>query len=213
MNQTGFTKALMAWALGATLVAVSAVSFILGKAVAEAPSIHTPVAQDERSRSDAAPAATRSRYAVPESWRSLPTEWRSRVVDAPDGFAALFDPTQRRLIVERCAHHAYFSREDMNDDLCTPLASGVLQSLGDTRATLRDRAGQQIDVRVAVDDQSEPPVLRLEIRDEHIEMIPGSRHDLYQAFEALPTVRENRTAHIRAMLDEYSAPNDHDAGR
>ncbi|MEO1574787.1 MAG: hypothetical protein AAFU65_07490 [Pseudomonadota bacterium] len=200
---------LLAWALGATLVAVGAVGYSFGKrAGGEAPqaarhATDMPYTDESAQRTPPPPA-----YSVPESFNGVANEWRSTVRNDTTGYAVLFQPERRRIIAERCQHHGYASSDGMiGSEFCTTLVKGTLTSLETDEATLMDREGNPVTVRLNLGDDGQ--TLRMRFGEHDLRLMPGSRNDLMQAMEALPDVQEKKRAFILAMAgDRPDAPMD-----
>ena len=191
-------KLMLGWALSATLIAVGAVGYIAGKnAGRPTPVMSAPAATSTDPTSDR--STDMPVYRVPESLQGIPTEWRTVVDDTPVGVAALFDPTSRRFVAERCEHHAYATTDTALELNCETLLSGQLASLAVTEATVFDRDGTPATVRLDLDHGAQPPQLRLRFGEHDARLIPGRRNDLVQAMEALPIVQKNRRAYLLAM--------------
>ncbi len=196
------------WAIGATIVAISAVSFSAGKYIGqEAAAPHVSLHETATSATDPkqAQAVNVPVYTVPAEFVGAASQWRSALDHKTVGYAALFDPQRRKIIVEACVHSGYLldaqGRPLPSKEFCEPLLWGELASLDSQNATVIDRSGRQKSVRLDLDAES----LKLSFDEYRMTLIPGSKNDLLQAFEKHPDVVQRKSRYMVALAAPRSA--------
>ncbi|MFK8029011.1 MAG: hypothetical protein AB8G18_02120 [Gammaproteobacteria bacterium] len=202
------------WAVCATVVAVIAVGtlgFVAGKnssttvsvTAGDASSMPTHLAtQSGVEERDIAP-----KYTVPLQFASLPDQWRTPVQNSPKGYAALFDPKRRELIVEQCEHPGFQIDEngrpqDITRGSCVPILWSSISTLTETIAVVRNRDGNTEQIELAIAELDGSSTLSLGFSGHRMTMIPGSRNDLVLAMENTPDIAKQKQAYNAAMLAE-----------
>lgn len=209
-------NALLAWALGATIVAVGAVGYILGKQAGGGARERVAPASAATTTEPGADARTAlPAYQVPDAFEGIATEWRTVVDNSLSGHSVLFDPDRRRFIAERCEHHGYASAAAVDAAIapCKTLLKGTLNSLATDQATLLSRSGDPVSVKLSLDQDNDTPSLRLRFDDHDIRLVPGRRNDLMQDIEALPQVQKNKHEYFVAIMQGRPDRDNTDAER
>jgi len=96
--------------------------------------------------------ANASVYSVPKHLQAIDQQWRTTLTLSPDGYptgyAALFDPQRREVIVEHCRHSGYFDEQSQRptpfNEFCTGVLWAELLQFTDHGAQLRQR-GREAD--------------------------------------------------------------------
>ncbi len=196
----GFLKV---WAFLATAVALVLLGIVIGRHTEKS----APVDYHFASGAPGVSAATDSRdpttapvapYSVPGNFVGLKTQWRSALNnEALNGYAILFDPERREVILEYCLHPGYFNAKleqpiYSESDFCQTVLWGTLVELSETVAKAVDRQGnaQKLTLRL----NKNGPDSRLEISfDEHeLDLVYGSKNDLFQLVEQSEAIREQK---------------------
>ncbi|NND59983.1 MAG: hypothetical protein HKN49_06905 [Gammaproteobacteria bacterium] len=207
MNQ----KFLLAWAVAATALALVSLGFALGRAGSN-PAVDPPMLNADPTMSTMAgpdaeshPADT---YSVPDALAELPGEWRTQFDDEYGGYAILFDPGRRELIVEQCAHPGYIDRTgapvELGWEFCESVLWGTLATLDSDGALVRDRRRGSVEVELSLSG-GDPPKLSLAFADHDMVLIPGSKNDLFQAIDRSPEMMAQRERKLQMAIAEEEA--------
>ncbi len=205
MNQ----KFLIAWAVSATAVALLAIGYVLGKSARSVTSAPVPahaVRADYGTRPTNTTDTSEGRlhmqpvdaYVVPEAFNEMPNEWRSRFDGEHfEGYAILFDPARREVIVEQCRHPGYYDEKrgvavEDRWEFCKGVMWGSLKQIEESSAIAVDRTGQTIDIELSLNAETRPPQLLLSFGDHSMVLEPGSKNDLLQAMESSPKILGQR---------------------
>lgn len=145
---------------------------------------------------------------IPTRLRNLPPEWMSRALaPGPTGHAVLIDLAHaRELIVERCTHRGHFDASrgvprETDWSFCELVVRGAIESATDSELAVRGADGTL--QRFAVELTGPSRELLLTLGDLRLELVEGSRNDLYQRMEAEPEV----AAEHQAMLEWMTRPH------
>lgn len=198
------------WAIATTVIAIASLSYIAGKRAGGAQNIAPRSATQ-------APAATapgvareqRPAYVIPEQFDGMDNEWRTDADEATTGYAALFDPSTRQLIVEQCEHSGFAVDDTGNAiepsyDYCSGVLNAQIDQLGDTTVLATNRAGREIKVRLEARLESEMPSLRLRFDDHDVTLVPGSRNDLIQQMEKSPIIAAQKEKFLLAQMRQLA---------
>lgn len=157
-----------------------------------APGASAPTSTDAESDNQPAP------YVIPDAFVSLPSEWRT-AYDEGDyhGYAILFDPPRREVIIEKCFHPGHFSQETGQPvpegwEFCDNVLWGQLVSLDEHTAHVQARNGTQLDLTLSLDNEDGQSHLALSFPGHSMDLIPGSKNDLFQAMDKSPEMTEQR---------------------
>jgi hypothetical protein len=145
---------------------------------------------------------------LPPELRGLPREWISER-NGPDhtGHAVVLDlEVARELIVERCRHRGYFDEERGEPvpeqwSFCESDVSGRVVEAESGRLAVRDREARELDVPMEVSRATPAPRLALEIEGARLELVPGSKNDLFQRLEAEPAIRAGKERSLQHLLE------------
>lgn len=207
-------SALVVWAVSATAVAVAAVGglgYLMGQRLSHQSASTIPVAAQGVPMTDPSrPAEARApAYTVPEEFSDAPTQWRTEVGSKPAAYAALFDPSRRELIVEHCKHPGYDVEGGRNlvqdGEVCARVLTARLASLTREQAVALDRDGQRVDVRIDASLAEQTPSLRLRFGDHDVDMVPGTRNDMFQALERIPAIATQKEKYMQALITKNAA--------
>lgn len=210
-------KGLFIWASTATLVAVGALGYSLGKHASNSSEnqygavspTELPVTTEPGAAVEPVPE-----YVIPESFANVPSQWRSPNTDDLAGYAVLFDPTTRQAIVQSCHHNGYRLDDsgqplELLNDFCTSVLHGELSSLTDEEAVVKTGNGETVTLKLEPDMTGDPVSLKIEFDGHDMDLIPGSRNDLLQAMEQEPVVKERKRRYFTAAnARERGTPND-----
>jgi hypothetical protein len=147
-------------------------------------------------------------FVIPEAFVSLPSEWRTEFEDGDyHGYAILFDPPRREVIIEKCFHPGHFDQDTgqpISDgwEFCDSVLWGQLESLDEHSAHVRARDGAQLDLDLALSDADGQTHLALSFPGHQMELIPGSKNDLFQAMDQSPQMAEQRKQKFEFIMDE-----------
>ena len=174
-----------------------------------APQQSQPSSVDSGTTEDkTAPAA--DNYAIPKTFESMPKEWRTATFgDDFAGYAALFDPVRREVIVEQCQHPGYIDPntgtplDTMGVEFCLPVLWAKLESLNEQSAMARNRTGELVELTLAYDAENSQPQLALNFENHEVTTVPGSKNDLFQDMERAPEI----AAQKRKMFELVNAEN------
>jgi hypothetical protein len=144
---------------------------------------------------------------IPEAFVSLPSEWRTEFHDSDyHGYAILFDPPRREVIIEKCFHPGHFDQDTGQPiadgwEFCDNVLWGQLESLDEHSAHVRARDGTQLDLDLALSDANGQTHLALSFPGHQMELIPGSKNDLFQAMDQSPQMAEQRKQKFEFMMN------------
>ncbi|MFK8014486.1 MAG: hypothetical protein AB8G17_03440 [Gammaproteobacteria bacterium] len=201
------------WAGTATLIAVGALGYIAGKAADAdpAPSRYSVShVQTQPSKAEDPAREVPTPYVIPDHFANLPTEWRTAVTPSAVGYAALFDPQRRELIVEQCEHPGYKLNASgealpITNDICQPVLWSKIATLDDTEALVIHRGGGADRIEIELVNAQDKRTLQVRFADQAVTMIPGSKNDLVVAMEQTPTITRQKAAYHRAMMADRSS--------
>lgn len=208
---------MLAWAVVATalaLVSVGYAGYAMGRkstatipALASAPRDSRPVDTSGRE----APAQPIDPYQVPAALAGLPAEWHS-VPGGEDsrGYAILFDPQRREVIVEKCLHPGYVDPRsgdliELSWEFCEGVLWGSLTRIDERSATVIARAGDAVELAFAVEGEGGSPRLSLSFADHEMLLTPGSKNDYFQLLENSPAMRVQKDTYIKTMVAREQA--------
>ncbi|MFK8032401.1 MAG: hypothetical protein AB8G18_19430 [Gammaproteobacteria bacterium] len=204
-------RAIVAWAVSASVIAVGAVGtlgYLYGKnSVSDgAHSTQTRHASEQLYASDGVAREATVAFKVPESMMGMEQEWRSVTVDTIEGYAILFAPESRQLIVEHCRYDRYQLDDngrpvESYDDFCSEALRGTWETLSETEGVVRSANGSTTELTLDAKLGQESPSLEIRFTDHHLALSPGSKNDLVQAFEQLPAVKERKRKFLLAQND------------
>lgn len=202
----------LVWAVTATAVAL----VLLGYTISEKSHTAMPVAVDPfgSTASDTQGGETAQQvdpYQIPPALSGLPAEWHS-VFDGRHfrGYAILFDPSRREVIVEQCRHPGYPRQVSgpprvLGWDFCTNVLWGNLTRIDEHSATAVDSQGDPVELQITVDREAVPPRLSLSFQDYDMDLVPGSKNDLLQAMDSSPAMlleKERYSSNVIAFEQE-----------
>ncbi len=155
-----------------------------------------------------AEAALGPNFSIPTSFTGLATEWRTETGGTADaGYAILFEPQSRRMIVDRCLHRGYFdlaaNRPVEPGEFCKTVLSGSLSSLEEKEAKVTTRDGASVDASLALVEDSGVKRLRIAFGDHEMLLVPGSKNDLFQEIERTPRIEEQKRRQFEYAEAEY----------
>ncbi len=128
-------KFLVGWAVAASALALLLLGILIGRSSGtETVPLRAPGGYDASSTDTGmaanATAAVEPDYIVPDVFKGLPSEWRTATDgDTFDGYAILFDPRRREVIVEQCLHRGYLTGDGFRS---TRTTSSAMASCGRT---------------------------------------------------------------------------------
>jgi hypothetical protein len=150
-------------------------------------------------------------FAVPLELRGLPTEWVSAASgDDHKGHAALLDLEGRReLIIEACEHRGYFDTaagEPRPEDwsFCEPVVWGRVLAIEPGALVVRSRDGSELDASIEVSRAEDGPRIALTISDRNLDLVPGSKNDLYQRMDQTDPIRAEAERRDRYVAEQMS---------
>ena len=148
-------------------------------------------------------------FVIPETFTSLPSEWHTVLSDAGfDGYAILFDPPRREVIIEQCRHPGYFNTETgqpLAEDIefCTIVLWGEMQSMDESSAQVKPRTGELLDMTLSLTNEDNQSRLSLAFSGHQMNLVPGSKNDLFQAMENTTVMSEQKHLKIEFQETEY----------
>lgn len=148
-------------------------------------------------------------FVVPEAFTSLPSEWHTVLTDGGyDGYAIVFDPPRREVIIEQCRHPGYFNMktgQPVADGLefCTIVLWGEMQTMDESSAQVKARAGELLDLTFSLTNEDKQSQLALSFPGHQMNLVSGSKNDLYQAMESAPAMMEQKRLNFEFQQAEY----------
>lgn len=148
-------------------------------------------------------------YSVPDAFVGLPTEWRTQFngVDF-NGYAILFDPFRQEIIVEQCRHPGHF-----DEALNRPIEAGTsfgkivlwsrINLLSSLMANVTTRDGKPEEIKLSLTEKEGQRHLALSFGNHVMDLIPGSKNDLYQAMDRTPEMRRQQRLVFEYQQTEY----------
>ncbi len=200
-------RILLVWATTATTLALALLGYTIGTksyAGQSAPAaVYGPSSTDPRGGEATKQADP---YQVPAAFDGLPAEWHS-VFDGDEfrGYAILFDPAHRQVIVEQCRHPGYPENakkgvRDFNWEFCTNVLWGKLTRIDEDSATAIDGNGDPVELKITVNGDSMPPRLSLAFENHDMSLIPGSKNDYLQAMENSPAMQRQKERYAKSIM-------------
>ncbi|MFK8032165.1 MAG: hypothetical protein AB8G18_18185 [Gammaproteobacteria bacterium] len=201
---------LKTWAIVATALALVLLGIVIGRHTEPVPTViaEAPVEYETDTQTSTEPGRSREVevYRIPVQFNGIKSEWRSEVERAGlsgdeqlSGYSALFDPERRQVIVEECRHAGYFDQntgkpiDGASVDFCTVIMKGRLTQLTERSAVVETGINESIDVSLELDQSDEQPQLSMVLNERRIELIPGSRNDLYQLMDVSPKIKAQKS--------------------
>ena len=212
------------WAIAASAIALVLLGVVIGQYTSRNSNPEPVTAgvpqpapvSGNTSRADVPEAATDTEgeggdgpapFVIPQAFVSLPSEWRTEFEDGDyHGYAILFDPPRREVIIEKCFHHGHFDQDTGQPiadgwEFCDNVLWGQLESLDEHSAHVRARNGTQLDLDLALSDANGQTHLALSVPGHQMELIPGSKNDLFQAMDQSPQMAEQRKQRFEFMVN------------
>lgn len=198
---------LLVWAITATALALVLLGYTIGAKSRAVPSVpagpYGPALTDTQGGESTKQVDP---YQVPPAFAGLPSEWRS-VFNGTDfrGYAILFDPTHREVIVEKCRHPGYPEQvaggvRDINWEFCTNVLWGKLTRIDEHSATAVDGNGDPVELEIAVNRDSAAPRLSLSFADHDMNLTPGSKNDYFQEMENSPAMQLEKDLYLENSI-------------
>lgn len=207
-------KFLLAWAVGATALALVFLGYAIGRTSGNGAEPVTLLSGDNPATSTEAGADASAvpvdPYVIPATLSGLPAEWRTPFEDRYEGYAILFDPQRRELIVEQCAHRGYLDERSgvpvpEGWEFCANALWGQVQELTEHSATVADNRRGVVLVSLDMDTASDPPQLELSFAGHDMVLVPGSKNDLFQDMDRSEPIRAQRMAVMNLAMAEDAA--------
>lgn len=148
-------------------------------------------------------------FVVPVELRDLPREWISATLeDGPTGHSVMIElAPSGEFIAERCTHRGYFDQKrgairKQDWPFCEALLVGTLAEITPDRIVILSASGTRTELALnTAGTREEAPRLLLGLHATLLDLVPGSRNDLYQRMEARPAIQAER----EAMLQDQTA--------
>ena len=209
------------WAIVATALALVLAGILIGQQIGErrAQARHMAAEGTPKSRLDPVVAnsvstsqngASPETYNIPDTFNAIPSEWRTAPASGSfSGYAALFDPRRREVIVEQCRHPGYIDPrsgqplDTTGTEFCTPVLWATLESLEEHAARARDRSGESVDLALDYSGADQQPQLTMEFKGHQITLVTGSKNDLFQEMERFPEMVAQKQRKMELMQAEY----------
>lgn len=206
-------KFLLAWAIGATALALILLGYMIGRTGGGPNPAPLSVAANLATSTETGPSVQpepADPYLVPVALAGMPAEWRTPFRQELAGYAILFDLKRRELIVEQCAHPGYFDegtgREILqNWEFCEPVLWSRLVEIDETSVKAIDRRRGRVELELAADREADPPSLSLSFGDHDMRLIPGSKNDLFQAMDRSSAIEQQRDKVIKMLMAKEKA--------
>lgn len=192
------------WAILATALALVLAGILIGQQIGErrTQSRQTVANESQQRQPDQVVdnsvtsgqnGASPETYNIPDSFDAMPSEWRTAPASGDfSGYAALFDPQRREVIVEQCRHPGYMDPrsgqplETTGTEFCVPVLWATLESLDERSARARDRSGESVDLALSYSGLDKQPRLTMEFKGHKVTLVTGSKNDLFQDIERSP---------------------------
>ncbi len=196
---------LMVWAISATIVAVAAIGYALGKHSA-LPAENVVSSAALNTTDGNGPHVSMPAFSIPARFKGAPAEWRSVLAKNDlQGYAVLFETATQTLIVEDCTHRGY--EVDVNGrpvlstaEFCKEVAWTSMVTLADDELVARTREGGTIQVALELDEQADPPVLHMSFDGHRAKLVPGSKQDLFVIMERVESIAKQKEAFHQASM-------------
>lgn len=190
----GSTRAYKLWAIASSTLCLLLVGYIVASHV-------TAPTGDGRMGGS---SGLETEIVVPDALRELPQEWMSAELEKGargHSVGVRFAPSGE-FIAERCTHRGYFDidrgeRRASDWPFCEMLLEGRVTAIRDGAVTVRSADGTLAEVAMQSIGTLEAPRLVLDLNGAPLELVPGSRNDLYQRMEALPRIQAEREAMLQ----------------
>jgi hypothetical protein len=213
------------WATAATAVVLVLLGILIGQRLGQVPAVGSDVerapttgisentsartATGEMAGTEGKTISKPVRFVIPDAFTSLPSEWRSLLTeDSFGGYAILFDPPRREIIIEQCRHPGYFNPntgQPVPDgiEFCVNVLWGQLLSLDESSAQVMARDGNQLDLSLALTREGDQSHLGLSFPDHQMKLVPGSKNDLFQDMDTIPVMVEQKRRKFKFFEAEY----------
>ena len=208
---SGFIKY---WAVGATAIALVLLGILIGQRLGQAPEPEALIDDgrgteltdradvysnnDRTTGSDGETLKEPETFIIPAVFTSIPSEWHTIISeDSFDGYAILFDPPRREVIIEKCRHPGYFDPEadrplPQGVEFCTNVLWGQLLAMDEHSAVVQTRSGKQLELSLSLTTEDGQSQLALSFPDHQMSLVPGSKNDLFQALDRNPIMVEQK---------------------
>ena len=208
------------WAILATALALVLAGILIGQQIGErrtqpgqTDADHRPQRQPDQvvdnSLTSGQNGVSPETYNIPDSFDEMPSEWRTAPANGDfSGYAALFDPQRREVIVEQCRHPGYMDPrsgqplETTGIEFCVPVLWATLESLDERSARARDRSGESVDLALNYSGIDTQPQLTMEFKGHKVTLVTGSKNDLFQEMERSPEMMAQRQRKWELMQTE-----------
>lgn len=225
------------WAIAATAIALVLFGILIGQRVYQKPQSQTLVDQaagvekahgsDEKNRTgttgrqgDNIGTGTTSTegqnagdepkpFVIPTAFTSLPSEWHTVLTDDGfDGYAILFDPPRREVIIEQCRHPGYFNTETGQSlprglEFCTNVLWGEMQTMDESSAQVKSRNGELLDMTLSLSSEDGQSQLAVSFPGHQMNLVPGSKNDLFQAMDNTTVMSEQKRLNFEFQEAEH----------
>ena len=202
------------WAVAATAIALVLLGVLIGQRLSQPtkPDAKINDSQEVNSASNAEinsnvdgtvgserePIKKPEAFIIPAAFTSIPSEWHTVIIENGfDGYAILFNPTRREVIIEKCRHPGYFDLETGQPfpegvNFCTNVLWGQLLVMDERSAKVQARSGGQLELSLSLTAEDGQSQLALSFPGHQMKLVPGSKNDLFQAMERSPTMVEQK---------------------
>lgn len=209
------------WAIVATALTLVLAGILIGQQIGERRAQARHMAAEGTPKSRLGPVAENNvttnqngaspeTFNIPDTFNAMPSEWRTAPADGDfSGYAALFDPQRREVIVEQCRHPGYIdprSGEPLDTtgtEFCTPVLWATLEPLDEHSARARDRSGESVDLALAYSGADQQPQLAMEFKGHQVTLVTGSKNDLFQEMERSPEMMAQKQRNMELMQAEF----------
>ena len=153
---------------------------------------------DGATSSDGGPIDEPESFVIPTAFTSIPSEWHTIIIeDSFDGYAILFDPPRREVIIEKCRHPGYFDPEAGQPlpegvEFCTNVLWGQLLAMDEHSASVHARNGKQLELNLSLTTEDGQSQIALSFPGHQMNLVPGSKNDLFQALDRKPVMVEQK---------------------
>jgi hypothetical protein len=213
------------WAIIASAFALILLGVLIGQRLGQAPDAETVTEKarateltagtdintntDGTSSTDGGPGDEPVAFLIPAAFTSIPSEWHTIIKeDSFDGYAILFDPPRREVIIEKCRHPGYFDPESGQPlpegmEFCTNVLWGQILVMDEQSAVVQARNGEQLKLTLSLTAKDEQSHLALSFPGHQMNLVPGSKNDLFQALERNPVMVKQKQQKIDFWEADY----------
>ena len=181
------------WAVSATAAALLMAGVLVGKSLQPLQSGGVvSIAAPQSTEPGAEPVE--EHFQVPAWMQAAPTEWYTAPDGSREGYALLFDPVRRELLIEQCGHLGYFDAQTNRPRAetgpsCTRILTGELLEVTEDSAMVFNKEGVIVQIDLVATITNETAQLEMRYDNLHLHLVPGQTNDLINAIAKLPEIQ------------------------